>query len=110
VHEALDVEENLDVDDESSGLANLVSRASVKTMALAWAMRRRAFSVSRGLLDLTTDLRNSKPGQLDLLGNPVFKWILVGFWSGNLGSWVRSLSFSDFRALKGSPGWSDRCP
>ena len=94
--------------DETSGLSGLVSRASIKTMALAWAMGRRAFSVSRGFFDLTTDLRNSNSGQMSLEGTPVFKWILVGFWSGDLGRWVVDLDFSKFRELKTSAGWSDR--
>ncbi|MDP2972401.1 MAG: hypothetical protein Q8P64_24835 [Deltaproteobacteria bacterium] len=94
---------------EGQGLGGLISRASVLTMALASAMGRRAFSVSKGLFDLTTDLRNSNSVQVDLEGNPVFRWVLTGFWSGNLGRWVRTLSRAEYGALKGSPGWTDRC-
>ena len=102
------VDEEGDLPREGRGLSGLVSRASALTMALTWGMRRRAFSVSRGLFDLTTHLHNSKSGQVDLFGEAVYRWVLVGFWGGDLGRWVRSLSFGEFRALKGSPSWSDR--
>jgi hypothetical protein len=94
--------------DLSRGLGGLVSRASVLTMALAWAMGRRAYSMSRGLFDLTTHLHNSNSVQVDLFGEAVFKWVLVGFWGGDLGRWVRSLSLHEYRELRGSKGWTDR--
>lgn len=109
VHRALDGGEGAPSNSEGLGLSGLVSRASVLTMSLAWAMARRAFSVSQGLFDLTTHLHNSNLDQVDLEGNPVFRWVLVGFWSGDLGRWVRALSRAEYGALRGSPGWSDRC-
>jgi hypothetical protein len=108
VHKAIDQNQIASNSPEDSGLSGLVSRASVLTMALAWAMGRRAFSVSRGFFDLTTDLHNSNLKQVSLEGDPIFRWVLVGFWSGNLGKWVVDLDFSKYRELKGSPGWSDR--
>lgn len=106
VHRALDGVEGALLG-EGRGLGGLVSRASVLTMALAWATGRRAFSVSKGLFESTRALHNSNSVQVDLLGKPVFKWVLVGFWSGDLGGWVRRLSRIEYGALKGSPGWSD---
>ena len=108
VHRALDGGEGAPSNGEGRGLSGLVSRASVLTMALAWAMGRRAFSVSRGLFDLTPLLHNSNSVQVNLFGEAVFNWVLVGFWGGDLGRWVRSLSTSEYRELRGSKTWSDR--
>lgn len=110
VHQVIEGPEIACNSPEASGLSGLVSRASVLTMALAWAMGRRAFSVFRGFFDLTTDLHNSNSGQADLFGDPVYRWILVGFWSGDLGKWVKDLSFGELQELRGSPGWSDNRP
>jgi len=35
-------------------------------------------------------------GQVDLMGEPIFRWILVGFWAGNLGVWSKSLNYREF--------------
>ena len=31
-------------------------------------------------------------GQVDLEGNPIFRWVLVGFWAGDLGVWIKELN------------------
>ncbi|MBA7694600.1 hypothetical protein ES703_103213 [subsurface metagenome] len=108
---------------EGSGLSGLVSRASVLTLSLMWAFRKRAFSMSRGLGDLIRALHNSNASgavfelvQVDLEGvapaEAITRWILLGFWAGDLikegrRRWSVGLSLSDLRALKGCLSWSE---
>ena len=105
------------------GLSGLVSKASVLTLSLMWAFRKRAFSISRGLGDLIRALHNSNaPGglfelvQVGLDGvapaEAVTRWILQGFFAGDLikegrRRWSVGLSLSELKALKASPCWSD---
>lgn len=106
------------------GLSGLVSRASVLTLSLMWAFRKRAFSVSGDWIDLILDLHNSNRDpeywdllQVDLCGGApaegLKRWILLGFWSGRLYKggnrprWSVSLSRSEYRQLKQSDAWSD---
>jgi hypothetical protein len=35
-------------------------------------------------------------GQVDLDGNPIFRWVLVGFWAGDLGAWSKKLTNREF--------------
>jgi hypothetical protein len=98
-----------------SPLSGLPSRASITTLSLMWIFRKRAFSVSGGLLDLITSLRNSnravslRRGQVDLEGDPVWVWSLVGFWGGKLGQndWSRDLNLKQFRKLRSSDSWTN---
>ena len=109
------------------GLSGLVSRASVLTLSLMWAFRKRAYSVSGDWIDLIQDWHNSNSDpstgpfwelvQVDLEGGApseaLKRWVLLGFWGGELikgGSrprWSVELSGSEYRALKASASWSD---
>jgi len=109
------------------GLSGLVSRASVLTLSLMWAFRKRAYSVSGDWIDLIHDWHNSNSDpeigqllevlQLDLEGGApaeaLRRWVLLGFWAGELikgGSrprWSVELSGSEYRQLKSSDSWSD---
>jgi len=112
---------------EASGLSGLVSRASVLTLSLMWAFRKRAFSMSRGLGDLIRALHNSNSDpsagplgvlvQADLTGGAsaeaVTRWILLGFWAGGLikegrRRWSVGLSLSELRKLRGCASWTGR--
>ena len=104
-----------DVDvEEIEGFAGLVDRASDLTMALCWATSRRAWSVSRGFKELEYDtLDETSPcitqtGQVDLDGNPIYTWTLVGFWGGSLSSWSKDLDLREYREMRSSSTWSDK--
>ena len=98
-----------------SPLSGLPSRASITTLSLMWIFRKRAFSVSGGLLDLITRLRNSnqiaskRVIQVDFEGEAVWKWTLKGFWGGHIGdnAWSSDLSLDQFRKIRSSISWTD---
>jgi hypothetical protein len=97
-----------------TNLGSLVASASTLTLSLMWAFRRRAFSVSRRLIDLIASMSNSngigvnQTVQVDFEGNPVYKWTLIGFWGGDLGPmWSKELSLAEFQDMKRSGTWSD---
>ena len=94
----------------ASDLSNLVSSASVRTLSLMWVFRKRAFSVSRSILDEIRAMHNSNSGglrEVDLAGDPVWEWSLIGFWGGDLGRWSVELSPNQFAELKRSSTWSE---
>jgi hypothetical protein len=98
-----------------SPLSGLPERASITTLSLMWIFKKRAFSVSGGLVDLITSLHNSnravslRRGQMDLEGDPVWVWSLVGFWGGKLGQneWSVDLNLRQFRKLRSSDSWTN---
>lgn len=98
-----------------SNLGGLLSNASTLTLSLMWAFRRRAFGISRGLLDLITSMTNSNVNganqtvlQVDLEGEPVYRWVLIGFWGGDLGPlWSKELSRAEFFEMRKSGTWSE---
>ena len=100
---------------DNSSLLGLVNQASVTTLSLMWIFRKRAFSVSGGLLDLITRMHNSNQepkkriSQVDLEGDPVWVWSLVGFWGGYIGdnAWSSELDLKQFRKIRSSHSWSD---
>ena len=100
-------------EEKDLGLTGLVTRGGEGgelTLALAWAMGRRSFSVSRAWLDLTSHVCNSNQGlpvQVDFGGDPVYRWVLVGFYGGDLGAWVKRISLKEYRELRSAPTWSD---
>ena len=106
LHQEREVDE---VDNKSGFNFNLTNR----TLTLMWAFRKRSYSITKRLGDLIRHLHNSDPPkklhEVDLDLKPLWKWVLVGFWAGDLGRWVRDLSIGEYRALKGSPSWSSRC-
>ena len=73
----------------------------VLTLALLWVFRKRAFSVSRGFYLLVQVEKRVKcySGQLDLEGNPLYKWYLIGFWvdiDGSFDCWSKDLTYQEF--------------
>ena len=57
--------------------------------------------VSRGLAGKNDRLH----GQVDLEGNSIYKWYLVGFWAdlqGEFGSWSVDLSYNGFWRIRSS--------
>ncbi len=51
------------------------------------------------MLPLTTRelvARCAHIGRVDLEGNPIFLWVLVGFWAGDLGVWSKNLNHREF--------------
>lgn len=97
----------------SRELNNLQFNASVLTLSLMWIFKRRAFGFSGRLVDLIREVTNSNKielgahGQVDLGGQPVWVWRLMGFWGGFLGhKWSRELSLREVRGLKSSTTWS----
>lgn len=75
-------------------------RKSVLTLAMMWIFKKRAFSLSRGFEALVVEEEEKEErryvGQVDLEGNPIFTWILVGFWAGDLGVWSKELTHKAF--------------
>jgi hypothetical protein len=73
---------------------------------MMWIFKKRAFSLSRGFEELVVDEEEKEErryvGQVDLEGNPIFQWILVGFWAGDLGVWSKELTYYEFREKYGS--------
>ena len=65
-----------------------------------WIFKKRAFSLSRGFEDLVVEEEDNEQkryiGQVDLEGNQIFQWVLVGFWAGNLGVWSKKLTHIEF--------------
>ena len=62
-------------------------------------IKKRAFSMSRGFEYLVFEEEKEERkyvGQVDLEGNPIFQWVLVGFWAGNLGIWSKELMHREF--------------
>jgi len=99
----------------SRELNNLQFNASVRTLSLMWIFKRRAFGFSGRLVDLIREMTNSNKtelephGQVDLEGQPVWIWRLMGFWGGFLGhKWSRELSLREVRELKHSSSWTSR--
>jgi len=50
--------------------------------------------------------KNDRPhGQVDLEGNSIYRWYLVGFWAdivGKYGSWSVKLSYNEFWRIRSS--------
>ena len=82
---------------------------SVLTLAMMWIFRKRANSISRGFEGLLDDEEGEKRtvyGQVDLEGNPIYKWLLVGFWAGDLGVWNKELTYREFFKIYNSNTFS----
>ncbi len=86
-------------------------RKSVLTLAMMWIFKKRAYSVSRGFEGLVEedeeDAVKRYVGQVDLNGKPIFRWVLVGFWSGNLHKWSKELTYNEFWIIYGSESFSE---
>ena len=51
----------------------------VLMLALLWIFKKRAFSISKGFKYLIIIRPIVRKGQVDLEGNSIYRWILVGF-------------------------------
>ena len=73
-------------------------RRRVLTLALMLIFRKHSFSISRSLSEVLKKVscKMKSLGQVDLEGNPIYKWVLVGFWAGGLGVWSKKLSYIEF--------------
>ena len=83
----------------------------ILTLALLWVFRKRAFSVSRGfsMLILVEKRVKSYHGQVDLHGNPLYRWYLIGFWfdlDGSFDCWSKDLSHKEFFSIYRSRNFS----
>lgn len=93
----------------SSIVEKRFDRKSVITLAMMWIFKKRAFSLSRGFEELIDDEEYQEKeyqGQVDLEGKPIFRWVLVGFYAGDLGVWSKELSYSEFWMIYGSESFS----
>jgi hypothetical protein len=99
-------------------LRSLPWGASRLTLSLLWVFRKRCFSLSRSLADLIAAMHNSnsqlglKVQQVDLEGQKVWEWVLLGFYAGSLEGdpppWSKDLTLAEVRELEASTGWSRR--
>ena len=71
-----------------------------------WIFRKRAFSVSRDFGMFLVEVKDDRPyGQVDLEGESIYKWHLVGFWSDlnkQYNSWSVKLSYNEFWSIRSS--------
>jgi hypothetical protein len=78
-------------------------RGLVLSLALMWIYRKRAFSVSRGFAQfLVVDVEKKPHGQVDLEGNTIYKWYLIGFYIGDFEEWSRELTYFEFWEIRSS--------
>ena len=95
------------------GLTALVSKTSTRTLGLMWIFRKRSFSLSQGFRSAIDDIRTlhnqnrTRLGQVDLAGDPIYSWTLIGYWGGDYGTWTKRLKISELFRLKADPSWSD---
>ena len=91
------------------------------SLALLWAYRKRAYSVSKDVLDMIRQMHNSNELvpfliQSDLSGEvKLWTYDLVGFWGGRLlrdggkyPLWSSDLTRNQFFSMKKSMSWSER--
>ncbi|GAI38058.1 unnamed protein product, partial [marine sediment metagenome] len=86
------------------------------TLSVMWLFRKRAYSISGDFIDLITTMSNSKPaprGQVNMSGELVWEWRLMGFHTGGLPGvsgvpWSHRLSLKGIRAVLASPGYGKR--
>ena len=85
---------------------------SVLTLAMMWIFRKRAYSISRGFEHLSDDEEQDEKrtitGQVDLKGDPIYRWFLVGFWAGSLDVWYKKLSYREFFSMYSSSSFTKR--
>jgi len=87
-------------------LAEKRNQKDVLSLALLWIFRKRAFSVSKNFGLFLVEVKDDCPyGQVDLEGESIYRWYLVGFWAdqnGQYDSWSVELSYSDFWKIRSS--------
>ena len=80
----------------------------VLTLAMLSIFRKRAFSISGSFKSII-----GKPAkrllvqQFDLLGQPVYRWFLVGFWGGDLKVISKDLSYLEFFKIRSSASFNE---
>jgi len=81
-------------------------RNLVLSLALMWIFSKRAFSVSRSFgVFFLRQVDDGHRGQVDLEGNTIYRWVLVGFWAdvkGEYSSWSIDLSYNGFWRIRWS--------
>ena len=86
------------------------NQKDVLSLALLWIFRKRAFSVSRDFGLFLVEVKDDRPyGQVDLKGESIYKWYLVGFWAdlnGKYDSWSVKLSYNEFWSIRSSSEFS----
>lgn len=87
-------------------MSEKIDRKLVLSLALMWIFKKRAFSVSKDFgLFLVEERSDSPIGQVDLEGNSIYKWYLVGFWAdvnGEFNYWRVDLSYNGFWRIRSS--------
>jgi len=87
-------------------LAENRNHKDVLSLALLWIFQKRAFSVSRDFGLFLVEVKEDRPhGQVDLEGESIYKWYLVGFWAdlnGKYDSWSVELSYDEFWRIRSS--------
>jgi len=82
------------------------NRKDVLSLALMWIFRKRAFSVSKDFGLFLIEVKEDRPyGQVDLEGESIYKWYLVGFWAdigGQFDKWSVKLSYAEFWKIRSS--------
>lgn len=83
-----------------------IDRKLVLSLALMWIFKKRAFSVSKDFgIFLFEEKSDSPTGQVDLEGETIYKWYLVGLWAdlgGVYSDWSVELSYLDFWKIRSS--------
>jgi hypothetical protein len=78
-------------------------RGLVLSLALMWLYRKRAFSVSRGFAQfIVIDIEKKTITQVDLEGNTIYKWYLIGFYIGDFEDWSKELTYFEFWEIRSS--------
>lgn len=80
----------------------------ILTLALMWIFKKRAFSVSCSLSELIKKVscKVKSLDQVDLEGNSIYRWVLVGFWAGSLDVWFKKLSYREFFSMYSSSSFT----
>jgi len=94
-------------------------KKAIRTLSMLWIFSKRAFSISRGLLDLIKSMHNSNHKQpkyyvqQTLEGETLYTWVLLGFFSGqilqnNEVKWSVTLSKREYFQIKNSGAYTER--
>lgn len=82
------------------------NRNDVLSLAMMWIFKKRAFSVTKNFgLFFVVERGESPYGQVDLEGETIYRWYLVGFWAdvyGNYETWSVELKYSEFWRIRSS--------
>ncbi|MCX6654340.1 MAG: hypothetical protein NTY03_04365 [Candidatus Bathyarchaeota archaeon] len=80
----------------------------VLTLAMLSIFRKRAFSISGSFKSIIgKPTKRLLVQQFDLLGQPVYRWFLVGFWGGDLKVISKDLSYLEFFKIRSSASFNE---